>query len=135
MTISNGLSTQRLILYPPALPITETSWWLNCSFGDEDFDDLSLPSDFSWAPQEQTIENVVNQFVSSTTCTYFPRSFAQFDQIFGDEFQENMDLSMFMETHCFFTIEDNTGPYTIPYEVGPEKFLHINAGLRVLSLK
>ena len=47
MTISNGLSTQRLILYPPALPITETSWWLNCSFGDEDFDDLSLPGDFS----------------------------------------------------------------------------------------
>ena len=49
MTISNGLSTQRLILYPPTQPITEKSWWLNCSFGDEDFDDLSLPSDFSLA--------------------------------------------------------------------------------------
>ena len=46
MTISNGLSTQRLILYPPAQPITKNSWWLNCSFGDEYFDDLSLPSDF-----------------------------------------------------------------------------------------
>ena len=52
MTISNGLSTQRLILYPPAQPITENSWWLNCTFGDEYFDDLSLPSDFSLALQE-----------------------------------------------------------------------------------
>ena len=69
MTISNGLSTQRLILYPPAQPITENSWWLNCSFGGEYFDDLSLPSDFSWVLQEQTTENVLSQFVSSTICT------------------------------------------------------------------
>ena len=47
MTISNGLSTQILILYPPAQPITRNSWWLNCSFRDEDFDELSFPSDFS----------------------------------------------------------------------------------------
>ena len=36
---------------------------------------------------------------------------------------------MFTETPCVFTIEENTWPYTIPCEVGPEKFLHINAGL------
>ena len=47
MTISNGLSTQRLILYPPTQPITENSCWLNFSFGDEEFDYLSLPSDLS----------------------------------------------------------------------------------------
>ena len=47
MTISNGLSTQRLILYPPTQPITEKSWWLNCSFGDEYFNHLSFLSDFS----------------------------------------------------------------------------------------
>ena len=52
MTISNGLSTKSLILYPPAQPIIENSWWLNCSFVDEYFDDLSLPSDFSLALQE-----------------------------------------------------------------------------------
>ena len=40
-----------------------------------------------------------------------------------------MDLSMFTETPCVFTIEYHIGPYTIPYEVGPEKFLHINVGL------
>ena len=47
MTISNGLSTQRLIVYPPSQPITENSWWLNCSFGDEYFYELSFPSVFS----------------------------------------------------------------------------------------
>ena len=40
-----------------------------------------------------------------------------------------MALSMFTETPCVFTIEENTGPYTIPCEVVPEKFLHINAWL------
>ena len=59
----------------------------------------------------------------------FRQSFAQFDHIFGDEFQENMALSMFTETRSVFTIEEHTGPYTIPCEVGPEIFLHINAGL------
>ena len=55
ITISNDLSTQRLVLYPPTQPISKNSWCLNCSFGDEYFDDLSLPSDFSLALQEQTI--------------------------------------------------------------------------------
>ena len=75
------------------------------------------------------IENVLNGFVSSTPCIDFPQYFSQFDHIFGDDFQDNMDLSKFMETPCVFTIEEHIGPYTIPCEVGPEKFLHINAGL------
>ena len=36
---------------------------------------------------------------------------------------------MFTETPCVFTIEEHIGPYTIPCEVGPKKFLYINAGL------
>ena len=40
-----------------------------------------------------------------------------------------MALSMFTETPCVFTIEDHIGPYTIPCEVGPENFLHINTWL------
>ena len=92
MTISNGLSTQKLALYPPAQPVTETLWWLDCPFGDENIEYLFFPSDYSWALQEQTTKNVLNQFVSSTTCIDFPQSFSQFNQIFGDEFQENMAL-------------------------------------------
>ena len=102
MTTSNGLSTQRLVLYPPTQSVTKNLWWLDCSFGDENLDDLSLPSDYSWALQEQTTENVLNQFVSSTTCIDFPKSFAQFDQIFGDEFQENLAFSTFFDTPFVF---------------------------------
>ena len=41
-----------------------------------------------------------------------------------------MVVSMFTKTPCVFTIEEHTGPYTIPCEVGLEKFVHINTGLR-----
>ena len=33
MTISNGLSTQKLALYPPVQSVTETLWWLDFPFG------------------------------------------------------------------------------------------------------
>ena len=59
MTISNGLYTQRLVLYPPARPIIEKLWWLEFPFGDENFEELVLPSDNSWALQDQTIENAL----------------------------------------------------------------------------
>ena len=113
----------------PAQPITETLWWLDLPFGDENIEDLFFPRDYSYALQEHTTENVLNQFLSSTTCIDFPRSFSQLDQIFGDEFQENMALSTFMETPCVFAIEEHVGSYTMPCEVSPGKVLHINAGL------
>ena len=40
-----------------------------------------------------------------------------------------MALSMFTEAPCVFTTKEYTGPFTIPCEVGPKTFLHINAGL------
>ena len=104
MTISNELSTQKLDLYPPAQLVIETLWWLDFPFADENIVDIFFPSDYSQALQEQTTENVLNQFVSSITCKYFPQSFAQFNQILGDVFQESMDLSTFIETPCVFTI-------------------------------
>ena len=42
MTISNGLSMQKLVLYPPTQPITKKLWWLDCSFWDENFEDLFI---------------------------------------------------------------------------------------------
>ena len=104
-------------------------WWLDFPFGDENIEDPFFPSDYSWALQEQTIENVLNQFVSSTTCIYFPRYFSQFSHFFGDEFQENMAFSTFIETSCFFAVEDHMGSYTVPCEFSRGKVLHINAGL------
>ena len=129
MTISNGLSTQKLALYPPTKTITLKLWWLDCPFGDENIEYIFFPIDYSWALQEHTTENVLNQFVSSTTCIDFPQSFAQLNQIFGYDFQENMALSTFLDTPCVFAIEENIGSYTIPCEVNPRKFLHTNAGL------
>ena len=45
MTISNGLSTQKLDLYPSAQPVTETLWWLYFPFGNENIEYISFPTD------------------------------------------------------------------------------------------
>ena len=71
----------------------------------------------------------LDAYWNSTTFLDFPQSFAQFDQFFGDEFQSNMALSTLVETPCVFAIEEHTWSYTIPCEVVPEMFLHINTGL------
>ena len=47
MTISNGLSAQKLALYPLAQPVTETLWWLDFPFGDENTEYLFFRSDYS----------------------------------------------------------------------------------------
>jgi hypothetical protein len=36
MTISNGLSIQKLTIYPPTHPIMENLWWLECPYENED---------------------------------------------------------------------------------------------------
>ena len=46
MTISNGLSMQKLALYPPAQPVTEKLWWLDFPFGDKNIEDLFFPIDY-----------------------------------------------------------------------------------------
>ena len=122
MIISNGLSTQKIVLYPQEQHVTKTLCWLEFPFGDENIEDIFFPSDYSSALQEKTTENVFNQFVSSTTCIDFPQSFSQFNQIFGDEFEENMALSTFMNTPCVFAIEEHIGSYTMPCEVSPGTF-------------
>ena len=67
-----GFPHKNWLYTPPTQPITETLWWLYFPFGDENIEDLLFPSQYSWALQEKTIENVLNQFVSSTTCIDFP---------------------------------------------------------------
>jgi hypothetical protein len=54
MTILNGLSIQKLTIYPPAQPIMENLWWLECPYKNEDWEELELPSDHAWALQEHT---------------------------------------------------------------------------------
>jgi hypothetical protein len=49
MTISNGLSIQKLTIYPPTQPIMEKIWWLECPYNNEDWEEPVLPSDHAWA--------------------------------------------------------------------------------------
>ena len=62
-------------------------------------------------------------------CIDFPQYFSQFDHIFRDDFQENLDLSVFTNTSCVFEIEEHIGSYTVPYDVSSRKLLHIKIGL------
>jgi hypothetical protein len=49
--------------------------------------------------------------------------------MFGEEFQEQLDPSIVSSTSFIFEIDEFSMSYTMPYEISPEKFLHINFGL------
>ena len=61
----------------------------------------------------------------------FPHSFPQFEYMFGEEFQEQLDPSVLSSTSFIFKIDESSMSYTIPYEISRGKFLHINSGLDV----
>ncbi len=45
------------------------------------------------------------------------------------DFQESLDPEIFADLPRIFAIDEHVGSYTIPCEVSPGKFLHINASL------
>jgi hypothetical protein len=49
MTISNGLSIQKLTIYSPDQPIMENIWWLECPYENEDWEEPIFPSDHARA--------------------------------------------------------------------------------------
>ena len=49
--------------------------------------------------------------------------------MFGEEFQEKLDPSIFSSTSFIFEIDESTTSYTMPYEISPGQCLHINSGL------
>jgi hypothetical protein len=59
----------------------------------------------------------------------FPQYFPQLAYMFGEEFQEQLDLSILSSTSFIFEIDESSMSYTIPYEISIGKFLHINYGL------
>jgi hypothetical protein len=74
-----------------------------------------FPSDHSRALQVHTTENLLNQFISAITCVDFPQSFPQFEYMFGEEFQERLDPSIFSSTSFIFKIDESATSYTMPY--------------------
>ena len=129
MSISNGISTKTLILYPPAQPVEETLWWLEDPYGDENHEEPLLSLDQSRALHEQTEDSVLNQFLSSTTCVDFPQTFSQFDYIFSEEYQTHYDPSTSTSTYVIFSIDEQHESHAIPFEISPGKLLHINSRL------
>jgi hypothetical protein len=59
----------------------------------------------------------------------FPKSFPQFEYMFGEEFQEQLDPSILSSTYFIFEIDESSMSYIMPYEISPGKFLHINSRL------
>jgi len=103
--------------------------WIECPYENDDDEEPLLFVDQSRALQEKTEDNILSQFISSTSCVNFPRSFPKYDYIFGEDFQEHCDHSILSPTSLIFFIDEHPGSYTIPFEVSPDKFLHINSGL------
>jgi hypothetical protein len=62
-------------------------------------------------------------------CVDFPQYFPQFEYMFGEEFQEQLDPSILSSTSFIFDIDKFVTYYTMPYKISLGKFLHINSGL------
>lgn len=129
LCISHGTSTKTLMLYPPTQPVEETLWWLEDPYGDEDLEETLLSLDQERALHEQTKDNVLNQFLSSTVCVDFPQTFSQFDHIFSEEYQTHYDPSASTSTSVIFSIDEQQESHAIPFPISPRKLLLINSGL------
>ena len=72
LTISNGTSLQNLIIYPPAQPVTENMLWLESPYGDEDVEHPLLSISQTRGLEDQTEDDILDQFISATTSVDFP---------------------------------------------------------------
>jgi hypothetical protein len=59
----------------------------------------------------------------------FAQSFPQFEYMFGEKFQEQLDPSILSLTSFIFEIDESAMSYTMPYEISPGNVLHINSRL------
>jgi len=106
MCISHGTSMKTLMLYPPVQPVEETLWWLEDPYGDENLEEPLLSLGQERALHEQTKDNVLTQFFSSTICVNFPQTFSQFDHIFSEEYQTHYDPFASTSASVIFSIDE-----------------------------
>ena len=128
LTISNGTSLQNLIIYPPAQPVSENMLWLESPYGDEDVEQPLLSISQTRGLEDQTEDDILEQFVSATTSIEFPQSFSDLDNVFTEAFQEQYYPSA-TSSLVFLFIDEKVGASTIPIEIGPGRSLFINANL------
>jgi hypothetical protein len=129
MFISNGISSQKLTLFPPAQPVTEELWWLKCPYHENDEEESLFSVDEFHALQEPTEDDILSQFLSVTENVKFPQTYFQYDQIFREEFQERSELFSSFSPSMVFSIDEHPGSYTILVELSPGKCLYINSEL------
>jgi hypothetical protein len=129
MFISNGISSQKLTLFPPARPVTEELCWLKCPYFENEDEESLFSVDEIHALQEPTEDDILSQFLSVTENVEFPQTYLQYDQIFREDFQERSDLFSSFSPSMVFTVSEHSGPYTIPVELSPGRCLYINSEL------
>jgi hypothetical protein len=129
MFISNGISSQKLTLFPPTKLVTEELWWLKCPYHENDEEEYLFFVDEFHVLQEPTEDDILSQFLSVTENVEFPQTYFQYDQIFEEEFQERSESFLLFSPTMVFTIDEHPGSYTIPVELSPGKCLYINSKL------
>jgi hypothetical protein len=72
MFISNGISSQKLTLFPHAWPVTEELCWLTCPYFENEDEEPLFFVDEIHALQEPTEDDILNQFLSITENVEFP---------------------------------------------------------------
>jgi hypothetical protein len=129
MFISNGISSQKLTLFPPARPVTEELCWLKCPYYENDDEESLFYVDEFHALQESTEDDILNQFLSVIENVEFPQTYLQYDQIFREEFQERRELFSSFSPSMVFTVAEHSWPHTIQVELSPGRCLYINSEL------
>ena len=104
-------------------------WWLEDPYGDEILEEPLLSLDQARALHEQTEDNVLTQFLSSSVSIDFPQTFSQFDHIFSEEYQTHYDPSASTSASVIFSIDEQQESHAIPFPISPRKLLLINNGL------
>ena len=98
MIISNGLSTKKIILHPPAQLASTNSLWVEDPYEHNAIEQPSINVEHTRKMQEKTKENIFDQFLSTDYYENLtdPKDLENFDQyhhIFSQDFQENYDFT------------------------------------------
>ena len=102
--------------------------WLESPYGDEDMEQPLLSISQTRGLEDQTEDDILDQFISATTSIEFPQSFSDLDHVFTEDFQEQYYPSTISSSVVLF-IDEKVGASTIPMEISPGRSLFINANL------
>ena len=112
-------------MYPPAQPVKEILWLEN-PYGDEEVEQPLLSVNQYRGLEYQTKDNILDQFISTSTSVYFSRSFSKFNFFLREDFQDHFD-PVNISTLVVLFVDDKMEAFIVPIEIGLGKSLIINA--------